>query len=177
MNTSLTARLQILLNDAAFVTEQDYDTPDELREKLEAMSQHLGSGAVITLEAALLYVDLDRGLDEDSEVVLGRLLDAAGMDAESFFSEAAGSYDHFNNRVTAADMGLIFPDGTLRVVWTKERPVHSLQESLDLVVKAVGLLVAAQELPYSAADDDDESAVLRNERTEILRAHGMTLEG
>lgn len=177
MNTSLTARLQIRLNDAAFVSEQDYTTLDELREKLNTMSQHLGSGAVITIEAALIYIEPAQGLDEDSQIVLGRVLDEAGMSAESFFSEAAGSYDRFNNRVTAADMGLVFPDGTVRVVWTKEHSVDSLKASFDTVVQAVGLLAEAQNLPYSADDDEDEGCILRNERTGILRANGIRLQG
>ena len=178
MHTSLTARLQIMLNDAAFVAEQDYDNLEDLRAKLEAMAQHLGSGAVITLEAALIYIEpTDGHLDEDSQVVLGRLLESVGLDAESFFSEAAGSYDRFTNRVTAADMGLVFPDGTIRVVWTSVRSTQSLQASFDTVVKAVGLLVQAQDLPYTADDDEDESDILQNERTDILRANGMVLQG
>lgn len=177
MTNSLTARLQIILNDVAFVAEEDYETLDELRIGMEVMSQHLGSRAVITLEAALLYFYPETGLDENSQVVIGRMLHAMGMGAEDFFSEPAGSYDRYTNRVTAANMGLVFPDGSVRIVWENVQSKESLRASYALVSQAIDLLVAAQGLPYSADEDEDENDILQNERTDILRRHGMAVPG
>ena len=175
MNTNFTARMQILINDTAFVAEHDYDTVGELRSSMDAMI--LSSGSPITLEAVLMCMELETHLDENSQAVLGRLLDAQGLVSESFFSEDAGSYDRFTNRVTAEDMGLVFPDGTLRTVWTRESSVDSLENSLNTLVQAVSLLADAQDLPYTADDDEDESAIWQNERTDILRGHGFVLQG
>jgi hypothetical protein len=52
-----------------------------------------------------------------------------------------------------------------------------LRASHALVSQAIDLLVAAQDMPYTADDDEDENDILQEERTDILRKNGMTLEG
>lgn len=46
-----------------------------------------------------------------------------------------------------------------------------------MVLQAINLLVAAQDLPYTADEDENENDILQNERTDILRKHGMAVPG
>ena len=94
-------------------------------------------------------------MDDDSEKIFVNLLNELQLGAEHFFNERLGSYDKFNNAITPADLGIVFPDGTLRVVWKEEHAAKDFDTSLELVKGTVELLLQAQEVRYFQQTDDE----------------------
>lgn len=138
----------------------------------------------IELSAALIGLDLakpgNRGcylMDTESEKIFVQVLNSLKLGAEHFYNERLGSYDPLNNRVTPSDLGILFPDGSMRIVWKVEHAKADFDACLDIVKGAAELLLEAQDIPYlqvtdEELDDNDYDSVT-NRRIELLFAAGL----
>lgn len=138
----------------------------------------------IELVAAQILLELSKPnstgcyqLDEESEQLFVNILSELKLGAEHCYNRRLGFYDNLNNTITPVDMGINFPDGTIRVTWFEDQAAKDLDATWSLVKGAAEALLRAQELPYfqqtdQELNDGDIESVL-NRRTELLYRAGL----
>ena len=125
-----------------------------MSEAYSACHKLLAAG--VRLVAARIDIDMSRRsghrgcvvLDEESVEVFGNLCKLLRVAPETFWNETCGSYDKYWNRVTPADFGHQFPDGSFRIVWEESQAAQSLDECIRILKAALELLGAMQDRPY-----------------------------
>lgn len=179
--TFFSLRFKTVIAGLEFISEVDCEDTTAARAQFQAVQNQEQD---IELVAVLIGLQLGKPnnggcylMDEDSEKIFVNLLNELQLGAEHFFNERLGSYDKFNNAVTPADLGIVFPDGTLRVVWKEEHAAKDFDTSLELVKGTVELLLQAQEVRYFQQSDDelenDDFASLASRRLELLFRAGL----
>ena len=179
-NVSFTARFRTELAGVAFHAEEDCADLAELGQKYRALQ----SAGDVELVAAQLCFDLSRPdgsgcdlLDEDSEQLMRTLWRSLKVGAEHFFNERLGYYDKLNNRVKPADLGVVFPDGTMRIVWDTEGSATDFDSTLTVLSAAVDMLLQLQKAPYGRQTEEELDAndfnAVRERRIEALFAAGL----
>jgi hypothetical protein len=181
LSTSFTLRFKAVIAGAEFISEVECADISHALTTLKTMeSQHQN----IELVAALTYLSLALPdgscdlLDDESTEIYGELLrDELKVGTEHFYNECMGSYDHILNRITPADLGEVFPDGTMRLVWDKELAVFDFPTTVAMTRAAAEVLLQAQKLPYFQQTEDEleEGDVdkVKDRRVELLFAAGL----
>jgi len=181
LKTSFVLRFKATIAGAEFLAEVDCaDMAEASRKITEMMSQSQD----VELVAALTYLDLGKEnggcylLDEESLEIYSELLnDDLKIGAEHFYNETVGSYDHISNRITPADLGEVFPDGTMRLVWEADTAVFSFFASVDILKRAAETLLQAQEMAYFCYSEDEldegDSEPLKDRRIELMHRAGL----
>lgn len=127
----------------------------KLREDLAGLDQE------VAMIAALVFLDTSHAeggcdvLDDDSAGLFNELCEHLKVGQETFYNSSMGSYDQLTNRVTPADLGHHFPDGTLRLVWDAESSLLGLDETVSILKAAAELLAEMQDMPYFCQTDDE----------------------
>jgi len=181
LKTSFTLRFKTLIAGAEFLAEVDCADEIAARNKIMEMVTHRQE---VELVAALVFLDLakpDGGcyiMDEESLEIYTELLnDDLKIGAEHFYNESMGSYDHIMNRITPADLGEVFPDGTMRLVWEADTAVFSFDTTVDLLKRAAEMLLQAQEMPYFCQGEDELDAndfePMKERRIELMFRTGL----
>jgi hypothetical protein len=180
LDTFFKARFKTTLAGMEFLAEVDCDN-------LEELSQHCNKAAKaeqeIELIAAMIGIELNKPnggcylLDDESEKLLVSVMKELKVGAEHFFNERLGSYDVLNNKVTPADLGMVFPDGTIRVVWDEESATQDFDTCLTILKGVVELLIQAQDMTYFKYTEEEYEAndyeSLTNRRIELLFGAGL----
>ena len=179
-NVSFTARFQTLVAGVAFQAEVECADVAELSQQCRA----LYAAGEAEMVAAMLCFDLARPdgkgcelLDEESEELMRTLWKSLKVGAEHFFNERLGSYDKFNNRITPADLGVVFPDGTMRIVWDAEGSATDFDTALGVLSGALGMLLKLQQSAYGqqteAEAEEADYASVKARRIDALFAAGL----
>lgn len=177
--TFFTLRFKTTIVDFDFTSEVECDDIDQARAAFGALH---GAQVDMEMPAALIGLVLAKPkgcymLDDCSNELLGSVLKVLRVGAEHFLNKRCGSYDPFNNSMTPADLGIVFPDGTMRLVWEEEHALFSFDETLSLVKGTVEMLLQAQEVPYFQETDDEinsyDSKSVSGRREELLFRAGL----
>jgi hypothetical protein len=175
-----TARFQTTIAGFPFTSEVECENTTELREACQKLHAANDSMELIAARIGLDLAKPSSGchlFDDDSEHLYIQVLKDLGVGAEHFFNERMGWYDKFNNRVEPADMGMLFPDGALRLVWRQEESKLNFDETLRITKRALEFLLQMQEVPYLCATEDEynENNVdgVRDRRTQALFEAGL----
>ncbi|MCC5611032.1 hypothetical protein LC612_30850 [Nostoc sp. CHAB 5834] len=160
LNCNFLSRFKTTIAGMDFYAEHHSNNYDEYLSSLKAAQQATASPE---LSAVLIYLDMSQPdgnsayqLDDASNELLDELCEDAGLDREPWINETMGSYDRINNRVNAVDMGAVFPDWSMRFIWSADKSKGTVDFALSLVRGAVELLLKAQELPEFKATEDQE---------------------
>jgi hypothetical protein len=101
-------------------------------------------------------------LDDLGQESFINLVKVLGCEIETYYNDTMGSYDQYTNRVTPADLGHQFPDGTWRIVWEKQE--GSLNKDLFITAErlagAIDLLI-----DLSSHKDFTEELLFNDEKT------------
>jgi hypothetical protein len=115
------------------------------------------------LTAAQFLFDLEKPdnggcylLEDESAVLLTYVLENRGLGIERYENQTMGSYDRFMNRVTAADMGMVFPDGSLRVVLNWDNARIDFQAAFIFTKTLLEVILQMQDMPYFKATEEEE---------------------
>lgn len=182
-----TYRLNVLheVKGIKFYAELAYDTPAEVTAAFSKLDE---AGMEVSLEDAEITLDLSRKdvdgkymgcyqLDDESNQLLAVICKELVVDAQSFLNERMGSYDPLNNRITPADLGNIFPDGTMRIFWHEENSRYSFDTALTTLQSAIGFLIQLEAMPlFQATPEEYEDSVytgILRRRTAALFAAGF----
>lgn len=135
----------------------------------------------VELIAALVYLDTSRAggcdvLDDESMNLFTELCSHLRVAPETFYNERLGSYDRWQNRITPANLGHHFPDGTMRIVWRLESACLDLDETVRILKGAAELLAEMEEIPYFCQSEeeleDNNLEALLERRAALLFAAG-----
>lgn len=174
-------RFKSVIAGVEFVAEVDCDNVDEVSETCFKLAT---SNEDITLVAARIGFDLvkpdNKGcyiLEAAEEGILGDVLKELKMGVEHFMNHKIGWYDVLNNNIKPVDMGIVFPDASLRVVWKEETALYDFDKSFAIVKGVISLLLAMQsiayfqETPEEVEDGNTQSAADR--RVDVLFSEGL----
>ena len=176
-----TLRFKKVIAGTDFLAEVDCDNLGEVFEKSFRLQQEVPG---TSLSAALIGFHLGKLdgkgvhlLDAESEELFADVLTELHMGAEHYYNERTGAPDRYTNRVKPSDLGVFFPDGSLRVVWEKEHALLDLDASVDIVRKTLELLLRVQAIPYfrqtaEEIDNNDVDSVIAR-RLELLLKAGL----
>jgi hypothetical protein len=181
LKTSFTLRFKAVIAGVEFLAEVDCADQIAARNKIMEMETQ---NQDIELVAALVFLDLAREdggcyiMDEENVEIYGELLrDDLKVGAEHFYNESLGSYDHLMNRVTPADLGEVFPDGTMRLVWEADTAAFDFGTTVELLTRAAETLLQAQDMPYFCQGEDELDAndfePLKERRIELMFRAGL----
>lgn len=181
LKTSFTLRFKAVIAGVEFLAEVECADEIAARNKVMEMGTQCPE---VELVAALVFLDLakdDRGcyiMDEANIEIYTELLNAdLKIGAEHFYNEGMGSYDHIMNRITPADLGEVFPDGTMRLVWEKGTAAFSFETSVDILKRAAETLLQAQDMPYFCEGEDEldvgDSEPMKERRVELMHRAGL----
>ena len=157
--TALTLRFKTVIGQSVFFAEVECADVNEVAKKCGEFGD---TPFDVELVAALIYLDTSRPtsngcyiLDDESVEVFEELLSHMGMTPEHFVNQRIGYYDRFNNTITPTDLGISFPDGSIRVIWDASISKVSFDNVLKIVKGALELLFTAQEMPYFQPTEDE----------------------
>lgn len=137
------------INGVPFQADEECDDASALQALLDKLS-----GVTHSVDRILMYFDLSKPnggchiLEDHSEQLLVEVFQELGLTAESFLNEAIGSYDPFTNRVEPANLGTVFPDGSMRILWSRDTAKADFATTRSLVHDTLEVLLKAQEMAY-----------------------------
>lgn len=181
LKTSFTLRFKTIIAGAEFLAEVECADQIAARNKIMEMQTH---NQEVELVAALVFLDLacEEGgcylMDEASLEIYSELLnDDLKIGAEHFLNECMGSYDHILNRITPADLGEVFPDGTMRLVWYADSAAFDFGTTVELLTRAAETLLQAQDMAYFGQGEDELDACdtepMKDRRIELMYRAGL----
>lgn len=129
-----------------------FEAIDE-QEALQMIETGLGEQSV--LEGAYVFLDGDAilDLDEFNQNILGEVMKQAKLSPDTFENYSMGGYDRLTNRVTPLNLGMVFPDGTMRFLWTPKDSPLSIQDSIALMRGTITALSEMHKDPYYSSTD------------------------
>lgn len=179
MKTSFTLRFRNVIATHAFFAEVECDDVAELRTTCSQLLEVPGPELV----AALMYFDVlsspNLSPEDLAEKVFFDLCAELKVNQETWKNEVMGTYDRMTNRVTPFDMGGLFPDGTLRVVWSEEESKLGFDDTLRILDNALWLLLRLAKLPRFQPTEEEEEmdgncyGPAQSRLTEVLFVAGL----
>lgn len=155
IKTSFSLRFSMLVAGHTFLSEVECDDTSDVKTACSQLLQVPGPELI----AALMYFDVisaNGSVPEDYiEKVFVDLCTSLQVGQEHFWNEAVGTYDPLTNRVAPYDMGAIFPDGTMRIVWREEESVFDFDTTLRILDNALWLLLRLGKLAKFQPTDDE----------------------
>jgi hypothetical protein len=156
IKVSFTLRFRTFIASHAFLTEIECADVADVRTACSQLLEVPGPELV----AALMYFDVISAAgsapEDYVEKVFVDLCASLKAGHEDFWNEATGSYDPLTNRVTPYNMGPLFPDGTMRIVWREEISVLGFDDTLRILDNALWLLLRLAALPKFQPTEEEE---------------------
>ena len=120
-------------------------------------------------------------LDDEYSALMEQIVKATLSGRESavqhYMNGRMGSYDHFNNRIIAADYGITFPDGTVRVWWDQDECLLTFDDAYAFYSTVLTTLLAMARTSYFQESIEEinsgDTQSYKTRRTEFLFEHGL----
>lgn len=104
-----------------------------------------------------LYIEEGAPLNEISQHVFVGLASVIGISIESYLNGLEGHYDPLSNRLSSVNLGIQFPDRSIRANWNPSIK-HELRTVILVLQQALHLILRAQDLSYFEQSEDEETS-------------------
>lgn len=182
LNPWFNLRFKTVIGGADFIAEVECDNLAEVGEKCQKI--YSAQEGIELIAAYIVFSLVKPGgsgcypLDDHSNVLLNTIVKALGVGNEHFMNERLGKFDMFKNTVEPADMGNVFPDGTIRFVWWEDKSsLGFFDETFELLNNALAMLIRMEEMPYFRETEQEfeecDGTGVMTRRTEALFKAGL----
>lgn len=155
LQNSFTLRFRTIIANLSFLAEVECADLADVTKTCQALSIAEGPELI----ASLMFFDTISGTTSAPRdmalKIFAELCNALKVGQEDYWNEVVGSYDKLTNRVTPFNMGALFPDGSVRVVWDFEDSLLGFDDTLRILDNALWLLLKLQELPQFEPSEEE----------------------
>lgn len=156
---SFALRLKTKITGFGFLADIDCKNQDEV---MEVRRKLLTKPNKVEIVAACFCFDAFRPdrksyylFDDVNKEILGNVLNSLHIGIKNPSKSYTTSFDIDLDTIKLENSGIVFPDGSMRMIWRKDNSKKSFDESFDIIKAAVQTLMTMQQMPYFQASENE----------------------
>lgn len=136
---------------------------------LQAVLNTQGLPGSLVVDEAIIYLDTTKQsgchvLNDTAEELFTEVAESLNCAKQDYLNRRLGSYDKWSGNLTPMNLGIVFPDGSVRLCWSKEEAPMSLDKTCVILQRCYEALVNLQAHPYCQSTEDEVNGDVKDTR-------------